>query len=168
MASPGGEHGAARSDEAAGVSYPAVVLALLVVNPHATATTAAGRDVLAHALASDVKLEVLETSYRGHAADAAAQAAADGFDLVVAHGGDGTVNEVVNGILGDCGGCCSCATCHVYVDPQWQGAVGAGDDLETSTLEMAEDAVQQGSRLCCQITLRPELNGLRVSVVPSV
>lgn len=81
------------------MAYPAVVLALLVVNPHATATTAAGRDVLAHALASDVKLEVLETSYRGHAADAAAQAAADGFDLVVAHGGDGTVNEVVNGLM---------------------------------------------------------------------
>lgn len=75
------------------------MLALLVVNPHATATTAAGRDVLAHALASDVKLEVLETSYRGHAADAAAQAVADGFDLVVAHGGDGTVNEVVNGLM---------------------------------------------------------------------
>lgn len=81
------------------MAYPAVVLALLVVNPHATATTAAGRDVLAHALASDVKLEVLETRYRGHAADAAAQAAADGFDLVVAHGGDGTVNEVVNGLM---------------------------------------------------------------------
>lgn len=75
------------------------MLALLVVNPHATSTTAAGRDVLAHALASDVKLEVLETTYRGHAADAAAQAAADGFDLVVAHGGDGTVNEVVNGLM---------------------------------------------------------------------
>jgi diacylglycerol kinase family enzyme len=75
------------------------VLALLVVNPQATATTAAGRDVLAHALASDVKLEVLETSYRGHAADAAAQAVADGVDLVVAHGGDGTVNEVVNGLM---------------------------------------------------------------------
>lgn len=70
-----------------------------MVNPHATSTTAAGRDVLAHALASDVKLEVLETTYRGHAADAAAQAAADGFDLVVAHGGDGTVNEVVNGLM---------------------------------------------------------------------
>ena len=81
-----------------------MVLALLVVNPHATATTAAGRDVLAHALASDVKLEVLETSYRGHAADAAAQAVADGFDLVVAHGGDGTVNEVVNGLMRAAGG----------------------------------------------------------------
>ncbi|WP_285744549.1 diacylglycerol kinase family protein [Lentzea sp. NBRC 105346] len=75
--------------------------ALLVVNPQATTTTPAGRDVLAHALASDVKLEIVETCYRGHAADAAAQAVVDGFDLVVAHGGDGTVNEVVNGLLRD-------------------------------------------------------------------
>ncbi|SDD22151.1 diacylglycerol/lipid kinase family protein [Actinokineospora iranica] len=73
--------------------------AVLVVNPQATATTPAGRDVLAHALASQVKLEVVETDYRGHALAAAAQAALDGADLVVAHGGDGTVNEVVNGLL---------------------------------------------------------------------
>lgn len=73
--------------------------AVLVVNPRATATTAAGRDVLARALASQVKLDVVETDYRGHALVAAAQAAVDGADLVVAHGGDGTVNEVVNGLL---------------------------------------------------------------------
>jgi diacylglycerol kinase family enzyme len=75
--------------------------AVLVVNPRATATTSAGRDVLAHALASEVKLEVVETDYRGHALLAARAAAADGADLVVAHGGDGTVNEVVNGLLAD-------------------------------------------------------------------
>jgi diacylglycerol kinase family enzyme len=73
--------------------------AVLVVNPKATATTAAGRDVLAHALASQVKLDILETDYRGHALAAAAQAMVDSADLVVAHGGDGTVNEVVNGLL---------------------------------------------------------------------
>ncbi|RZS34038.1 diacylglycerol kinase family enzyme [Herbihabitans rhizosphaerae] len=73
--------------------------AVLVVNPQATATTPAGRDVLAHALASEVKLDVVETDYRGHAMVTAAQAAEDGTDLVVAHGGDGTVNEVVNGLL---------------------------------------------------------------------
>ena len=56
--------------------------AVLVVNPKATATTAAGRDVLAHALASEVKLEVLETDYRGHAMAAATRAAVDGADLV--------------------------------------------------------------------------------------
>ncbi|WP_189052716.1 diacylglycerol/lipid kinase family protein [Longimycelium tulufanense] len=75
--------------------------ALLVVNPQATATTPAGRDVLAHALASAVELDVLETSYRGHAADAGREAAGAGIDLVVAHGGDGTVNEVVNGLLAE-------------------------------------------------------------------
>jgi len=74
--------------------------AILVVNPQATATTAGGRDVLAHALASEVKLEVVETTHRGHAAAIAAAATADGVGLVVAHGGDGTVNEVVNGLLG--------------------------------------------------------------------
>jgi diacylglycerol kinase family enzyme len=73
--------------------------AVLVVNPKATATTAAGRDVLAHALASQVKLEIVETDYRGHAMAAAAKAATEGADLVIAHGGDGTVNEVVNGLL---------------------------------------------------------------------
>lgn len=74
--------------------------AVLVVNPQATATTAGGRDVLAHALASTVDLEIAETTHRGHAAAIAAAAAADGVGLVVAHGGDGTVNEVVNGLLG--------------------------------------------------------------------
>jgi diacylglycerol kinase family enzyme len=77
------------------------VRALLVVNPQATSTTAAGRDVLAHALASELKLDVLETRYRGHAAEAVADAVRSGIELVIAHGGDGTVNEVVNGLLED-------------------------------------------------------------------
>lgn len=72
--------------------------ALLVVNPQATSTTPAGRDVLAHALASELKLDVLQTRYRGHAAEATAAAVRAGVQLVIAHGGDGTVNEVVNGI----------------------------------------------------------------------
>jgi diacylglycerol kinase family enzyme len=75
------------------------VRALLVVNPHATTTTPGGRDVITQALGSELKLDVLETTHRGHAALAAAEAAAAGFDLVLAHGGDGTVNEVVNGLL---------------------------------------------------------------------
>lgn len=55
--------------------------ALLVVNPHATTTTAAGRDVLAHALASELNLEVLHTAHRGHAAEATADAVRDGVEL---------------------------------------------------------------------------------------
>lgn len=74
--------------------------ALLVVNPQATATTSGGRDVLAHALASDCELRVVHTAHRGHATELAAAACAEA-DLVIAHGGDGTVNEVVNGLLGD-------------------------------------------------------------------
>jgi diacylglycerol kinase family enzyme len=80
------------------------VRAVLIVNPKATSTTPGGRDVLAHALASQVKLEVVETDYRGHAMAMAVAAARDGIDLVVAHGGDGTVNEVVNGLLADSDG----------------------------------------------------------------
>ncbi|WP_441250304.1 diacylglycerol/lipid kinase family protein [Kitasatospora sp. McL0602] len=74
--------------------------ALLVVNPKATTTSGRTRDVLTHALRSDLKLEVAHTEYRGHARDLACDAATYGtVDLVVALGGDGTVNEVVNGLL---------------------------------------------------------------------
>jgi diacylglycerol kinase family enzyme len=79
------------------------VRAVLIVNPNATSTTPAGRDLLAHALESRVSLTVAHTDHRGHAIEIASDAARDGIDVVIVHGGDGTVNEVVNGILGDCG-----------------------------------------------------------------
>jgi diacylglycerol kinase family enzyme len=75
---------------------------VLIVNPNATSTTPAGRDLLAHALESRVDLTVAHTNHRGHAIEIASDAARDGIDAVIVHGGDGTVNEVVNGILGDC------------------------------------------------------------------
>ena len=75
--------------------------ALLVVNPKATATTPGMRDVLAYALSSETKLDVVQTEARGHATSLARQAVLEGLDLVVALGGDGTVNEVVNGLLVD-------------------------------------------------------------------
>jgi diacylglycerol kinase family enzyme len=80
-----------------------LVRAVLIVNPNATSTTPAGRDLLAHALESRVKLTVAHTDHRGHAIEIARDATRDGIDVVIVHGGDGTVNEVVNGILGDCG-----------------------------------------------------------------
>ncbi|MGV9797269.1 diacylglycerol/lipid kinase family protein [Mycobacterium sp. NPDC003449] len=77
--------------------------AVLIVNPNATSTTPAGRDLLAHALESRVKLTVAHTDHRGHAIEIADEATRDGVDVLIVHGGDGTVNEVVNGVLGDCG-----------------------------------------------------------------
>jgi diacylglycerol kinase family enzyme len=76
------------------------VRALLIVNPRATSTTRLRRDVIASALASAVQLEVTETRYRGHAVKLASAARAEGFGLVLTLGGDGTVNEAANGILG--------------------------------------------------------------------
>lgn len=74
--------------------------ALLIVNPHATSTTPLRRDVIVSALSSEIDLRVVHTRYRGHAAALAAGAVTEGLDLVLTLGGDGTVNEAVNGLLG--------------------------------------------------------------------
>ncbi|CCH89963.1 putative Sphingosine/diacylglycerol kinase-like enzyme [Modestobacter italicus] len=73
--------------------------ALLVANPAATTTTRKVRDVLVRALSTELKVEVAETTHRGHARELAAGATADGIDVVVTLGGDGTVNEAANGLL---------------------------------------------------------------------
>lgn len=74
---------------------------LVVSNPRATATTPRERDVLAQSLASVGTVAVEETNERGHAVDLARDAMRAGIDVVVALGGDGTINEVVNGVLFD-------------------------------------------------------------------
>src|SRR3954452_15524939 len=73
--------------------------ALVVVNPAATATTPKGRDVLVRALASELKVDAVETGHRGHGRELGRRAVEDGVDVVVTLGGDGTANEVVNGLL---------------------------------------------------------------------
>jgi diacylglycerol kinase family enzyme len=73
--------------------------ALAVTNPSATAMSPRTRDVILRALGSELKVDVAETTSRGHAAELAASARADDFDLVIAIGGDGTVNEVTDGLL---------------------------------------------------------------------
>ena len=77
--------------------------AVLIVNPNATSTTPAGRDLLAHALESRAHLTVEHTNHRGHATEIARAAVQARVDAVIVHGGDGTVNEVVNGVLGQPG-----------------------------------------------------------------
>lgn len=75
--------------------------ALLIWNPVATTTTPGVRDVIARALSSELHVELAETTQRGHATDLAAEAASGtSFDLVCVLGGDGTINEAVNGLAG--------------------------------------------------------------------
>jgi diacylglycerol kinase family enzyme len=75
--------------------------ALIVVNHQATTMSQRVRDVLLAALRHDLKVDVAETAHRGHAVELGRQARSDGVELVIAAGGDGTVNEVVNGLLHD-------------------------------------------------------------------
>ena len=65
----------------------------------------------------------------------------------------------IGGIIGECGGACSCATCHVYVDESWSHTTGPATGSEADMLEFA-DEVRPLSRLSCQIKVTPELDGL--------
>ncbi|MFC7049861.1 2Fe-2S iron-sulfur cluster-binding protein [Emcibacter nanhaiensis] len=71
------------------------------------------------------------------------------------------VDNGVPGIDGDCGGFCSCATCHVYVEPAWIDKVGPPNDDEAAMLDYAGN-IRDNSRLGCQITITEELDGLVV------
>lgn len=79
-----------------------------------------------------------------------------------------TVMEValkndIPGIPGECGGACSCATCHVYVDEAWTKKVGKADEAEEDMLDFAF-GVRDNSRLSCQIRVSDELDGLTVQI----
>ena len=74
---------------------------------------------------------------------------------------EGAIDNNVPGIEAECGGACSCATCHVYVDVAWVEATGAAGPLEKDMLECAMD-LQEVSRLSCQIEVSDDLDGLIV------
>ena len=82
--------------------------------------------------------------------------AADGTSVMQA-----ALDNNVRGILADCGGACSCATCHGYIGPEWADRVPPPADDEKAMLECAVHETAQ-SRLTCQIKLTPELDGLVV------
>lgn len=73
------------------------------------------------------------------------------------------VNNDVSGIVGDCGGSMSCATCHVYVDDAWTARVGPAGEDEQFMLEFVPDP-RASSRLACQVRLEAGLDGLIVHV----
>lgn len=71
------------------------------------------------------------------------------------------VSNQVPGILGDCGGSCSCATCHGYVAPNFRSRMPVAESYETDMLTCAM-GVSEDSRLTCQVIVTPELDGLVV------
>ena len=64
-----------------------------------------------------------------------------------------------------CGGCCACATCHVYVEPEWLGRLTAPNPDETMMLDEAFE-VRDNSRLACQIRFTEQLDGITVTLAP--
>ncbi|MGH8453874.1 MAG: 2Fe-2S iron-sulfur cluster-binding protein [Nevskiales bacterium] len=78
---------------------------------------------------------------------------------------EAATTNLIPGVIGECGGSCSCATCHVYVDEAWFGQLPPPDEME---LGMLEGAVEPGphSRLSCQIKITEEMDGL-VSRIPA-
>ena len=74
----------------------------------------------------------------------------------------GAVNNMIDGIVAECGGGLACATCHCYVDEAWTGKVGGPSQPENEMLEAVSSERKPTSRLSCQITVTDGLNGLVV------
>jgi len=87
--------------------------------------------------------------------------AADGSSLMLA-----AVSSEVPGIDADCGGCCSCGTCHVYVNEEWLGKLRPMEDDEEDVLDMVKGR-RDNSRLACQIQVNGKLDGLIVTTPES-
>jgi len=68
-------------------------------------------------------------------------------------------------VAAECGGACACATCHVYVTDGWFEKLPPRSDAEVDMLDMAL-AVEPNSRLSCQVTCAPELDGIKVTIAP--
>jgi 2Fe-2S ferredoxin len=74
------------------------------------------------------------------------------------------VEAGIQGIAAECGGMVVCATCHVYVAPEWAARLPAADEDELAMLECVAAERRAGSRLSCQITPGPEADGLTVEL----
>ncbi len=76
------------------------------------------------------------------------------------------VRNGVPGIVAECGGACSCATCHVYVDDASFELVGGADELEDDMLEGTASERLPNSRLSCQLRIQADFNGFTVHIAP--
>ena len=99
---------------------------------------------------------MIDVTFITHEGDRQTVSADDGLSVMQA-----ALNNGINGILADCGGALSCATCHVHVASDWIEKVGQASAEEVEMLEMAVDPDDR-SRLSCQIILSSGLDGLEV------
>ena len=76
----------------------------------------------------------------------------------------GAIQNNINGIDAECGGCLSCATCHVYVDPRWLDRLPAPDDMESEMLDAVAAERRPTSRLSCQVIVTPDFEGMQVQL----
>ncbi|MBL1421151.1 MAG: 2Fe-2S iron-sulfur cluster binding domain-containing protein [Alphaproteobacteria bacterium] len=76
---------------------------------------------------------------------------------------DAALDHGIDGIFGECGGSCTCATCHIYIEAEWFDRVGGADDFEQDMLEFAPE-VTLHSRLSCQIKVTDALDGIKVKI----
>lgn len=76
---------------------------------------------------------------------------------------DAALDNGIDGIFGECGGSCTCATCHVYITEEWFDRVGAAEDFEQDMLEFAPE-VTLHSRLSCQINMTDALDGIKIKI----
>lgn len=77
------------------------------------------------------------------------------------------LTHLVPGIVADCGGELSCATCHVIVGDAWIGVVGPPTGFENDMLDATSEEREPGSRLACQITVGPDIDGVRLRIPAS-
>lgn len=78
----------------------------------------------------------------------------------------GAVDNMIDGILAECGGSCSCATCHCYVDDAWVEKIPAPSEMEKDMLECVLEQ-QTNSRLSCQVIVTDEMDGLVIKLPES-
>jgi len=100
-----------------------------------------------------VNIKFIEASGAEHQVEAS-----DGENLMQA-----ATNALVPGILADCGGSCSCATCHVYVQPEMTAKTGDVSDVESDLLECAYEPDER-SRLSCQVIIDSSMDGMVVHI----
>jgi ferredoxin, 2Fe-2S len=95
------------------------------------------------------KVTYIENSGEAHTIEVA-----EGWSLM-----EGAVKHLIPGIDADCGGACACATCQVYVAPEWEGRLPPKSEMEETMLDFAPD-VRSSSRLSCQLRMTADLDGI--------